>query len=216
MNWSHAYAKGSIYPAMKRNNFSSLMNRIFQWMDYKRSQMAHEEFSRNCISGKNFNLGPNAWCVNYSKAENIRIGDNVFCRGVLRSGLRDEGRLLIGDNVYIGDDSIISAEKFISIGNLTMISHGVHIFDSAGHPTDAIEREKDWRITMGQLKAERPKVSCSPVVIGERVWIGFNSIILRGVTIGDNAIIGAGSVVVKDVSPNTIVAGNPAQVIKVL
>ena len=53
-----------------------------------------------------------------------------------------------------------------------------------------------------------------PIIIGDNVWLGINSIILKGVTRGDNAIVAAGSVVTKNVPPNSIVAGNPAKVIK--
>lgn len=57
---------------------------------------------------------------------------------------------------------------------------------------------------------------CKPIVIGDNAWIGANVIILTGVTVGENAIIGAGSVVTKDVPANTVVAGNPARVLKKL
>ena len=58
------------------------------------------------------------------------------------------------------------------------------------------------------------EVKISPVRINDRAWLGFNSIILKGVTIGEGAIIGAGSVVTKDVPAYTIVAGNPARIIQ--
>lgn len=60
----------------------------------------------------------------------------------------------------------------------------------------------------------RRVITCLPVHICRNVWIGAGSTILRGVTIGENSVVGAGSVVTKDVEPNTIVAGNPAKVIK--
>lgn len=60
----------------------------------------------------------------------------------------------------------------------------------------------------------RQVITCKPVHIGKRAWIGAGATILPGVTIGDNAIVGAGSVVTKDVDPNTMVAGNPAKFIK--
>ena len=59
-------------------------------------------------------------------------------------------------------------------------------------------------------------VKKSPVIIEDKVWIGTRSIILKGVTVGEGAIVGAGSVVTKDVQPWTVVAGNPAQKIKEL
>ena len=59
-----------------------------------------------------------------------------------------------------------------------------------------------------------PDVIRKPIVIKDKAWIGFNSIILKGVTIGEGAIVGAGSVVTKDVPPYTIVAGNPARIVR--
>lgn len=61
---------------------------------------------------------------------------------------------------------------------------------------------------------ERQVITCRPVRIGKNAWIGAGATILPGVTIGDNAVVGAASVVTRDVAPDTIVAGNPARVIK--
>jgi acetyltransferase-like isoleucine patch superfamily enzyme len=62
----------------------------------------------------------------------------------------------------------------------------------------------------------RPAIRTAPVKIGDNVWIGMNAVILKGVNIGDNAVIAAGSVVSKSVAANTIVAGNPAILVKQL
>ncbi len=215
IDFSHAYANGLIY---KRKCFFRLraffFRKFMKCLEKQKAQCAHSQFLHNCIIGENFYLGPNAWCENYGKKDDIVIGKNVYCRGLIRCFSRGKGKLVINDEVYIGDDSIISVENTVTIGHLTMISHGVHIFDSTGHPTDPDRRELDWKITMGQSKSARPVVSTKPIAIGNRVWVGFNSVILKGVTVGDDSIIGSGSVVVKDVEPGTIVAGNPAGVIK--
>jgi acetyltransferase-like isoleucine patch superfamily enzyme len=187
---------------------------VLRRIDKIRAQIVWSEFEKHCIMGKDCHLGPNAWCVNPGSPQAITLGDRVFCRGLLRCGTRGNGRIVIGDEVYVGDDSIINAEEIVSIGSLTMIAHGVQIHDSTGHPTDPYLRELDWRIAMGEMKPPRPAVETSPVKIGKRVWIGFNSVIMRGVTIGDNATVAAGSVVVRDVPSNSIVAGNPAQLVK--
>lgn len=223
VNSSPAYGEGRIYTSCKRPIFLSLANKFLNWLESKNVQLAWESFEKNSMMGCDCCLGPNAWCVNFADKENIKLGNRVYCRGLLRCGSHGVrcrshggGYIVVGDEVYIGDDTIISSEEHISIGQLTMISHGVHIFDSTGHPTCAKSREQDWRIVMKQIPGPRPEVSSKPIHIGQRVWIGFNSIVMRGVTIGDNAIIAAGSVVVKDVPPNTVAVGNPARVVKSL
>ena len=63
---------------------------------------------------------------------------------------------------------------------------------------------------------QKPPIPAAPVVIGEHAWIGFNSVILKGVSIGDRSVVASASVVTKDVPPDTLVAGNPARVIRAL
>ena len=77
---------------------------------------------------------------------------------------------------------------------------------------DSNHHSTDWRIR--GTAEDGLRVVSAPIVIGDHVFIGARSIILKGVTIGEKAIVAAGSVVVKDVPPLTIVAGNPAKVIK--
>lgn len=216
VNSSHAYGKGRIYPSCKQTIFVSLARRFLNWLELKNAQLAWESFEKNSIMGCDCHLGPNAWCTNFIDKENVKLGNRVHCRGLLRCGARGGGHIVVGDEVYIGDDTIISSENYISIGRLTMISHGVQIFDSTGHPTCPDLRVRDWRIVMKQIPGPRPEVSSKPIHIGQRVWIGFNSIVMRGVRIGDNAVIAAGSVVVKDIPPDTVVAGNPTRIVKSL
>jgi len=108
----------------------------------------------------------------------------------------------LGKNVLINYDCILLDTGEISIGNNTLVGPGTKIV-TANHPHDA-EKRKDW------------SVSCSPVKIDEDVWIGAGVVILPGVTIGARSIIGAGSVVTKDVPPDTVAAGNPAKVLRKL
>lgn len=94
-----------------------------------------------------------------------------------------------------------------------MISWGVTIVDHNSHSVEWSHRKNDvldW--AKGQKDWSHVKVA--PVTIEDRVWIGFNAIILKGVTLGEGAIVAAGAVVTKDVPPYTVVAGNPAQVIR--
>lgn len=115
-------------------------------------------------------------------------------------------KICIGDNVGISGSTLRSTIS-ITIGNNVMIGSGCLITDTDDHPLDARQRQEEnfYKNTVS-----------SPVVIDDDVFIGARSIILKGVTIGQGAVIGAGSIVTKDVPPHTIVAGNPAKEIKVI
>mgnify|MGYP003536430680 FL=1 len=106
-----------------------------------------------------------------------------------------------GDNVFINFGAVILDVAKVTIGAHTMIAPGVHIY-TAQHPLDADERDK-WE-------------DCKPVTIGERCWIGGHATICPGVTIGDRTVIGAGSVVTKDIPADCLAVGNPARVIRKL
>ena len=144
----------------------------------------------------------------------ISIGFRSCIRGSLEIQ-RENGTIEIGNNCYVGDHSRIWAAKSIKIGNNVLIAHNVNIFDNDTHPTDYKERQADaeniiWKGTRSNFSS----LNSSPVEIRDDAWIGCNCIILKGVHIGERSIIAAGSVVTKDVPPNTMVAGNPARVIK--
>ena len=111
--------------------------------------------------------------------------------------------ITIGENTRI-HGSCIHAWKQITIGNNCLIAANCNIIDSNGHET--IMYNPGERIN----SQDKPK----PINIGSNVWIGMNSIILPGVTVGEGSIIAAGSIVTKDVMPHTIVGGNPAKLIK--
>lgn len=124
---------------------------------------------------------------------------------------RDNAFISIGKRTFM-QGSIIAAQK-VEIGDDVMIAWGTTVIDHNSHSIYFSQRAQDvtnWKVG----KKDWTHVKIAPVKIGNKVWIGFNSIILKGVTIGEGAIVGAGSVVTKDVSPWTVVAGNPARVIK--
>ena len=128
----------------------------------------------------------------------IFAGRNLYLRSLacrIEIFADKDAIIKIGDNVTINQGVTIGSKMKINIGNSTIIGDQTTIYDTDWHGIDGNEP-----IT-------------SPVIIGNHVWICAKSIILKGVVIGDNSIIGAGSVVNKDVKPNTIVAGNPAKCI---
>jgi len=160
---------------------------------------------------------PDSIVGNYQKDKSkIVIGDGTQIRATLLI-FPYGGSITVGENCYIGDMSRIwSAEKVI-IGNDVLISHNVNIIDSNAHETDAEERAINGRKNfLYGLPNEKGNVPSAPIVIENNVWINFNSIILKGVTIGKGAIVAAGSVVTKDVPPFSLVAGNPAKIVKKL
>lgn len=110
----------------------------------------------------------------------------------------DSALLQIGDRSTIGDRTEIHVRKHVSIGQDVKISW------------DCVILDRNYHGIFGDPEIVRP------VIIKDNVWIGCRSIILPGVTIHQNSIVGAGSVVTKDVPPNCIVAGNPARLIKSL
>lgn len=122
-----------------------------------------------------------------------------------------------GTNIHIGNNVIININctlvdcNKIEIGSNTLIASNVQMY-TATHPVTPDERLiKGWT-----PEQTRPffRISSMPIKIGQNVWIGGGAIILPGVTIGDNSVIGAGSVVNRNIPANSVAVGNPCKVIK--
>ena len=111
------------------------------------------------------------------------------------------GAIIIGDYCLISPGVRISAEQSIHIGDNVMFAANVYVSDS------------DWH---GVYNRIRPFRCTKPVVIENNVWLGERVIVNKGVRIGENSVIGAGSVVTKNIPANVIAAGNPARVIKTI
>ena len=105
----------------------------------------------------------------------------------------------IGRNVFVNQNCTFYDLGGLDIGDEVMIGPNVSLITS-GHPLAPSQR--------------RAGVTAAPIVIGKNVWIGAGAIIIGGVTVGENAVVAAGSVVTRDVPPNTLVGGNPARVIR--
>jgi acetyltransferase-like isoleucine patch superfamily enzyme len=164
----------------------------------------------NCLGV--VHCGANAMVFNHGKREAIRLGNGVIVDGTLEC--YEQGQLVVDDFSYIGRSRVFAAAS-VFIGKGVLISDFCLIFDSNLHPMSASRRYNDNRgMHRGIFPDVYSGIASAPVHISDHVWIGGLCVIGKGVTIGEGAIIGAGSVVVKDVAPYTLVAGNPARVIK--
>lgn len=114
-----------------------------------------------------------------------------------------DGKIIIGDNTGISHAVLVSRTSIV-LGKNVLVGGGVQIFDNDFHPIDYRDRNNDMNIKK------------SPVSIEDNVFIGANSIILKGVRIGEGAVIGAGSVVTRNVPANEVWAGNPARYVKTI
>ena len=143
----------------------------------------------------------------------IRVGKSSHVLGQLLI-FAHGGEIKIGSDCYVGAGSRIWSAKKIIIGNQVLISHGVNIFDSLTHPISASKRHQQFLAIVRSGHPKNINLGEGEVVIHDNVWIGTMALVLKGVTIGEGAIIGAGSVVTKDVPAWTIVGGNPAKIIR--
>lgn len=114
--------------------------------------------------------------------------------------------LRIGRNVYVGKGVTIQVDGHV--GDNVLIANRVGIVGRTDHALDVVGAP----ISRAPWVGDHPEELSSSTVIGSDVWIGYGAIILSGVTIGDSSIVAAGSVVTRDVPPNSIVAGVPATV----
>jgi acetyltransferase-like isoleucine patch superfamily enzyme len=141
----------------------------------------------------------------------IIIGDGVRLSGrpyiAFHNRMPEPPCLIIGDRTFVGHLCDFRIGKSIRIGRGCLLASGVSISDYDGHPLDADLRRSG---------APSPPASVRPVVIGDDVWICTGATILKGVSIGDRAVIGAHAVVTRDVPPDCVVAGNPARVVRQL
>ena len=125
------------------------------------------------------------------------------------------GKVVMHDYSKIGPRSVITAVNRVEIGKDTAIARGVTIIDNNTHPLNPQDRRYMRHTPHGSRERGSEHSANAPIIIGENVWIGTNARIQKGVTIGDNAIIAAHSVVTHDVPANAIAAGNPAKIVKI-
>ena len=141
------------------------------------------------------------------------VGSHVtFCRASLAT--EANGLIEIGDYCYLSNAALVCSER-ITIGSHVFIAGGVTIADSDFHPVGPAARLADT-LAISPLgnHQHRPRVASRPVVIEDGVWIGFNATVMKGVRVGENAVIEAGAMVISDVPAGCTVAGNPARLVE--
>lgn len=162
-------------------------------------------FRARCASvGKKFRMWYLPFVVGHAK---IYIGDNVNFFGkidIFSGRLFEEPKLVLGNRVDLGHNVVFLVNKEIVLEDDINVASGVRFMDTDAHPRDAMERIADLPPRPEEVK---------PVRVGRHAWIGHNSFIMKGVTIGEGAIIGVNSVVVNDIPPYCVAMGNPARVV---
>ena len=134
-----------------------------------------------------------------------------------------QGEVHIGTNTHIGGAQFICRTR-IEIGNDVTMAWGITLYDHDSHSTEWEYRQHDNEqcytdyVTTGSNIAHKDwsHVNSAPIKIEDKVWIGMDVLILKGVTIGEGSVVAARSVVTKDVPPYSLVAGNPARMVKSL
>jgi galactoside O-acetyltransferase len=197
---------------------SALKKVVFPKVDVVKKYASHLEIG-NSIMMPGFNLdlrNP------VREKKYLKLGNDcmINCSFVFES---EDGEVSIGDRVFLGGGTVICRSR-IEFGNDIFVAWGGYFYDHDSHSLDYRQRHLDMSRQLEDYRSGRnfilnkdwSDVASKPIVIQDNVWIGMHCIILKGITIGEGAIVGAGSIVTKDVEPWTVVAGNPAKIIKQL
>jgi acetyltransferase-like isoleucine patch superfamily enzyme len=162
-------------------------------------------FRGRCATvGKKFRMSRLPFIIGHAK---IFIGDNVNFFGkvdIFSGRLFDEPKLILGNRVDIGHNVVFIVNKEIVIEDDVNVASGVRFMDTDAHPRDTMARIADLPPQVEEVK---------PVRIARYAWIGHNVFVMKGVTIGEGAIIGVNSVVVNDIPAYCVAMGNPARVV---
>lgn len=137
----------------------------------------------------------------------IYIGNDVYLSGTLRVSagrIFPDPELRIGDRTFIGDGCSFAIAKSIEVGSDVLIASGCSLSDYSAHPVDPVKRVAGLQVEPHEVR---------PIRIGNRAWLGRGATILPGVSIGDDAVVGAVTVVTKDVPAGCICVGNPGRIL---
>jgi|ERR1043166_3838394 galactoside O-acetyltransferase len=150
--------------------------------------------------------------IEWKSGAALILGDDAHFVGEI-GFLRENAQVKIGDRSYFA--SLITCAERVCIGNDVLIARGGYIADHDAHGLEFKDRLNDV-VNWNRGQKDWSAIPIRPVTIEDKAWIGWGVTIMRGVTIGEGAVVGANSVVTRDVSPYTVVAGNPARVLREL
>lgn len=172
------------------------------------------KFRNKAIIGKdiNFNSTSDIRLSDGSSKENIILGQNVLMHARLIS--QNKGKIIMKNNSHIGYSSFIGSVNRVVIEEGTHISNNVTIVDNNNHPVNPYDRMIMQKSKTGSDFRKWKHSDSKPIFIGRNVWIGQYARVCKGVTIGDNSVVAANTVVTKDVPANSIIAGNPGRIVK--
>jgi acetyltransferase-like isoleucine patch superfamily enzyme len=166
-----------------------------QWQQ-RSNAVRGRRLARQVEGGEGLRAEHGVKIVRLAPGTTVRIGSGVLLAHDVGLHLRDRGAVLsIGAGSFVNHRSEIIAHARVEIGSNCLFAWDVQVMDSDSHEVDGMPHT-------------------APVVIGDRVWIGCRATVLKGVTIGDGAVVAACSVVTRDVPPRALVAGNPARVVR--
>ena len=144
----------------------------------------------------------------------LRIGRAASLGDLTILDVGPRGRVVIGDYALVNGAMII-CDSEVTIGDYTLIGWDVVLMDTYRVPFDvALRRRALERVALGRPRRLAADVPAPPIRIERNVWIGFEACVHPGVSIGEDAVVGARSVVTEDVPPGAVVAGNPARVVR--
>ena len=172
--------------------------------------------SGNLVHGTNCKLESLSISIQDAEKDflNIQIGNDCYlaCSIILNS---PHAKIIIGDGVFIGPNTMLFCYENISFENDIMVSWGCTFIDTNSHSLNSSERSSDVRDWIkGPQYKNWNHVKHSPILIQNKCWIGFNSIISKGVSLGEGTVIASGSVVTKSTEAYSVYGGNPASFIK--
>ena len=170
--------------------------------------------SHSTFVGTGQSCTPNAFIAlsGGSTKEDVIIHEHVDLYGRLVS--YHHGKIVMGPWSKIGPGTVVNCVNRVEIGKDTAIANNVLIIDNNTHPLCPADRRYMRHTPHGSDERQPWHSANAPIIIGENVWIGSNVRICKGVTVGDNAIIAANSVLTKNVPANAVAAGNPAKIVK--